>query len=50
MGNWSLVGILFMFGVFFALTAFILSQINVTNPLSGEETSILATIIGWIVP
>lgn len=50
MGNWSLYGILLTIGVFLFLFGYILTQINVTNPLTGQETSIFSTIIGWITP
>jgi len=50
MGNFSLVGILLTIGVFFALTAIVLSQIDVANPLTGYESSIFSMIIDWIIP
>lgn len=50
MGNWSLTGTLLTIGTFFALFGFIMAQINVTNPLTGVQTSIFSTVIGWIIP
>lgn len=50
MGNFTLYGILLTIGLFFLLFGFILSQISVDNPLTGEETSIFAVIIDWIIP
>lgn len=50
MGNWSLYGILLITGVFFSLVALILTQIEVTNPLTGYETSVFQSILGWIIP
>lgn len=50
MGNWSLTGILLGVGFFLALTGFIFMQINITNPLSGQESSIWSAIWGWIIP
>lgn len=50
MGNWSLYGILLIIGVFVALLTFILSQINVTNPITGIETSILSWLWDLVTP
>jgi len=50
MGNWSLYGILLIVGVFLTIFGFILAQIDITNPLTGQETSVFNTIIGWIIP
>lgn len=50
MGNWSVYGILLIVGVFLALFGFILAQIDITNPLTGQETSVFSTIMGWIIP
>ena len=50
MGNWSLVGILFMISIFFMIFAFVLAQINVINPYTNIETSALSVIINWIIP
>lgn len=50
MGNFSLTGILLTIGVFLLLFGFILTQIQVTNPLTGNETSVFSTIIEWIIP
>lgn len=50
MGNWSLTGILLTVGLFLAIFGFILTQIQVTNPLTGQESSVFSTIIGWIIP
>lgn len=50
MGNFSLYGILLTVGVFLALFGLILAQIDVTNPLTGQTTSIFAMILGWIIP
>ena len=48
MGNWSLTGILLLVGVFLTIFGFILAQIDVVNPLTGQESSIFSIIIGWI--
>lgn len=45
MGNWSLSGTLLIIAVFLLLFGFILTQISVTNPITGNQTN----IIGWIV-
>lgn len=50
MGNWSLYGILLSVGMFLAIFGFILAQIHVTNPLTGQETTVFAQIISWIIP
>ena len=50
MGNFSLTGILLTVGFFLMVFGFILAQIDVTNPLTGQETTVFATIIAWIVP
>ena len=50
MGNWSLTGILLTVGIFLTVFALILTQIDIENPLTGVETSIFSTIIGWIIP
>ena len=50
MGNWSLTGILLLVGVFLTIFGFILTQIEVTNPLTGQEASVFSTIINWIIP
>lgn len=50
MGNWSLYGIIIIVGFFFTLFAFILSQINIDNPFSGQETTVLQMILSWISP
>lgn len=50
MGNWSLYGILLIVGLFLFLIGIILSQIDVINPLTGQQSSILSTIIEWITP
>lgn len=46
MGSWSWEGIVVIILLFFALLGFILAQIQVTNPYTGIEQSILGTIIG----
>lgn len=50
MGNFSLYGILLIIGVFLALFSYILTQINIVNPLTGQESSIFSTVLGWITP
>lgn len=50
MGNWSLTGILLGLGLFLTLTGFILAQIDVVNPLTGQEVSIWSTVWSWIIP
>lgn len=50
MGNWSIYGIFLIIGLFFALTGFLLSQIDVTNPFTGQESSIVSLIWDWINP
>ena len=50
MGNFSLTGILLSVGLFLLISGFILTQINVTNPYTGNESSIFSIIIGWIIP
>ena len=50
MGNWSLTGILLILGLFMALFGFILAQINIENPLTGQEASVFSMVIDWIVP
>lgn len=50
MGNWSLYGILLIVGVFLTIFGFILAQIDVTNPLTGQSTSVFSIVIGWITP
>jgi len=50
MGNWSLYGIAILTGIFLLIFGFILAQIDVTNPLTGQETSIFSVIISWITP
>ena len=50
MGNWSLTGILLSVGLFLTLVGFILAQINIANPFTGQEISIWAMILGWIIP
>ena len=50
MGQFSLTGILLTVGVFLVIFGFILLQIDVVNPLTGQETSIFATILAWIIP
>lgn len=50
MGNWNIVGIVVVVGVFFTLFGFLMSQINVANPYTGMESSILSIILDWITP
>lgn len=50
MGNWSLVGVLLIVGLFLLISGFLLTQINVTNPYTGNESSIFSLIISWIIP
>lgn len=50
MGNWSFAGIAITVGLFLMLFGFLLSQINITNPLTGVEVSIWSTIFNWILP
>lgn len=50
MGNFSLTGILLTVGLFLLLSGFLLAQINITNPYTGNESSIFSIIIGWIIP
>lgn len=50
MGNWSLAGILLLVGFFLTAFGFILAQIDIENPLTGNETSIFSMIVDWIIP
>lgn len=50
MGNFSLYGILLAVGLFLALFAFVLEQIVVVNPLTGQESNVWGMIWGWIIP
>lgn len=50
MGNWSLTGILLTVGLSLFLIGFLLTQIQVSNPLTGVESSIWSTIWDWIIP
>ena len=50
MGNFSLTGILLTLGIFFTIVGFLLAQIQVENPLTGQESSMFSIIIGWIIP
>ena len=50
MGNWSLTGILLIVGLFLLISGFLLAQIQVTNPYTGNESSVFSVIIGWIIP
>lgn len=50
MGNWSFYGIILGIGVFFTGIAFLLNQIQVTNPITGYQTSILAWLLSLILP
>lgn len=49
MGSWSLTGTLLIIGLFLALCGFLFSQINVTNPYSGQESNIFGVLLSWIV-
>lgn len=48
MGNWSWEGILLIVAVFLFVFGLILTQINVSNPFTGHETSVISLIISWI--
>ena len=50
MGNWSLVGVLLVVGFFFMALAFLLTQIDVVNPISGMEESVFSVLFDWISP
>lgn len=50
MGNWNVIGVALIIGMFFTLLGLLMSQINVVNPLSGGEQSLLQVILGWILP
>lgn len=50
MGNWSFSGILLIIGVFFVIFGFVLTQINITNPYTGAESSVITTILDWLYP
>lgn len=50
MGNWSLTGILLTIGLFLLLVGFLLTQIQITNPFTGNEMSIFSVILEWIIP
>lgn len=50
MPNWSFSGILLLIGIFFAIFAFLLTQINVTNPYTGIEQSVFSNILSWLNP
>ncbi len=50
MGNFSLTGTLLIVGFFIMVLGFLLAQIDVTNPITGQETSIFAMVIDWIIP
>lgn len=50
MGNWSIFGIVLIVVVFFGLVAFIMSQVNITNPLTGGEISLLNWLWNFITP
>lgn len=50
MGNYNLAGILLTVGLFLTIFGFILAQMDVTNPLTGQTSSVFAQIIDWIVP
>lgn len=50
MAKFSLYGILLAVGVFFALSIFILSLVEIENPYTGIQTSAFGLIIDWILP
>ena len=50
MGNFSLTGILLTVGLFLVLFGLLLAQIEIENPLTGQESSIFSMIIDWIIP
>lgn len=50
MGNWSLTGILLIIGLFIFISTFILTQLNIQNPYTGNESTIFSIFLGWIVP
>lgn len=49
MGNWSWSGILLIFGLFLFIFGFVLAQIQVENPLQGNESSILEWVKDLVV-
>ena len=50
MGSWSLTGILLITGLFLLISGFLLTQINITNPFTGNESSVFGVILDWIIP
>lgn len=50
MGKFSLAGILLVVGLFLTMFGFLLAQVDITNPYTGQDSSIFAIIIGWIIP
>ena len=50
MGNWSLTGILLIVGLFLLVSGFLLTQINIPNPYTGNESSVFNLILDWIIP
>lgn len=50
MGNWSLTGILLIIGLFLTISGFIFTQINITSPFTGQESSIFSIVLDWIIP
>lgn len=50
MGSWNVTTMVVIIGIFFALLAVVLANINVTNPYTGIEQSILGQILSWISP
>ena len=50
MGSFSLVGVLLTVGLFLMMVGFFLTQVEATNPFTGQETSVFLIIIDWIIP
>ena len=50
MGNWNIIGIAIIIGMFFTLLGLLMTQIDVVNPLNGAEQSLLQTVLNWILP
>ena len=49
MGNWSWSGILLIVAIFLLLLGIVLAFIEVENPLTGQESSIIEWLIDIIV-
>lgn len=50
MGSWTLYGILLSVGLFFVLVGIVMASLQVTNPLTGGESTIWGLIWDWISP